>query len=449
MRLFRCYLLLSVLLQLGYAVRAELPPDQRQAIFRQVWGDVRHWYPSFGEKGVDWRQVRAEFAPRVGATTSDQQFYELMAEMLLRLRDGHTHVVSFPDTSPPRGMPAVQVAETAEGQLAIARVEPWGKAVREGVTAGMVITAVDGQPVASRLAGLMPRMIASTPHAARAMAIRHLLIGRRESPAQVTFADGTTRALTREAYSPWAPESQVSWRRLAGNLGYLRIPRWTNGLRIVEDTNRALEALKDTDGLIIDVRDNSGGNDFNACKVVARFITRMTPVATIVQRGSLGIVSATTPRLTRWMTPRGRWPYTRPVVLLTNPLVFSAGEFFTAAMKDTGRARTIGDTTAGSSGRPIWRRAGPLRYRISTWREYRLTGQLIEGHGIEPDLRVLPTVEDLRTGRDVVLERAMQEVRSAECGVRSGEPNHPTPTAPETGECSGGICPLPRGEKGY
>jgi hypothetical protein len=254
-------------------------------------------------------------------------------------------------------------------------------------------------------------MIASTPHAARAMAIRHLLIGRRESPAQVTFADGTTRALTREAYSPWAPESQVSWRRLAGNLGYLRIPRWTNGLRIVEDTNRALEALKDTDGLII--------------------------------------VSATTPRLTRWMTPRGRWPYTRPVVLLTNPLVFSAGEFFTAAMKDTGRARTIGDTTAGSSGRPIWRRAGPLRYRISTWREYRLTGQLIEGHGIEPDLRVLPTVEDLRTGRDVVLERAMQEVRSAECGVRSGEPNHPTPTAPETGECSGGICPLPRGEKGY
>ena len=40
----------------------------------------------------------------------------------------------------------------------------------------------------------------------------------------------------------------------------------------------------------------------------------------------------------------------------------------------------------------------------------RSNGKRIEGAGVEPDIWVLPTLEEIRAGRDPVLERAVQEL---------------------------------------
>ena len=76
--------------------------------------------------------------------------------------------------------------------------------------------------------------------------------------------------------------------------------------------------------------------------------------------------------------------------------------------KDTHRGVLIGETTCGSSGNPYREELGDgMRVRIGAMRYRFPDGRPFEGIGIEPDVAVAPTVTDLRSGRDVILERAL------------------------------------------
>lgn len=84
------------------------------------------------------------------------------------------------------------------------------------------------------------------------------------------------------------------------------------------------------------------------------------------------------------------------------------------AFHDRDRAGVVGDMTYGSSGRPFTIDLGDgIRAAVSTKREYFPDGSPFEGIGIAPDLRVVPTPEDRRTGRDPALARALELLRVA------------------------------------
>jgi len=114
------------------------------------------------------------------------------------------------------------------------------------------------------------------------------------------------------------------------------------------------------------------------------------------------------PRMGRSVGPRGLWQYTGPVVLLVDEFVVSSAEHFAAGMHDSGRATTIGHTTAGSSGNPVPLEVSGFKFQVSRWREYRADGSLIEGHGVPADVVIGPTVADLANGVDRVLAAAIE-----------------------------------------
>jgi|GEM_PF-3903867 C-terminal processing protease CtpA/Prc len=81
-------------------------------------------------------------------------------------------------------------------------------------------------------------------------------------------------------------------------------------------------------------------------------------------------------------------------------------------MHDSGRAITIGHTTAGSSGTPVRLEAAGFEFQVSRWREYRADGSLIEGHGVPADIVVRPTIAGIAGGVDTVLAVALDYLRS-------------------------------------
>jgi C-terminal processing protease CtpA/Prc len=247
-------------------------------------------------------------------------------------------------------------------------------------------------------------MPGSTERYERAYAIRLLLSGPFSEPVTVGFEGGKTLLLQREVFPVVYAERAVSWRLLPGGLGYIRIPSWDQSYHVARIVARALAALRHTRGLIIDQRENVGGDDSLASHVIGRLVTCDTDVTHVMQRFQMLGIMCSMPRVTREVIPECGWHYRNPVVVLTDTLDFSAGEFFVAALKYSGRATIIGETTAGSSGSPRTFHAGPITYRVSTWREYRLDGTLIEGHGVDPDITVAPKLDDLRKGLDTCLE---------------------------------------------
>jgi carboxyl-terminal processing protease len=95
------------------------------------------------------------------------------------------------------------------------------------------------------------------------------------------------------------------------------------------------------------------------------------------------------------------------LALLMDAGCFSSTEMFIAALADSGRARTVGQTSGGGSGNPVsFKLTGNGVAAFSTGDFVRMNGQRVEGKGIAPDIAVRRTLEDFREGRDPELQAA-------------------------------------------
>jgi carboxyl-terminal processing protease len=75
------------------------------------------------------------------------------------------------------------------------------------------------------------------------------------------------------------------------------------------------------------------------------------------------------------------------------------------------RAQLVGETTGGSSGQPLQLDVGQgMMVIIGAKRESFPDGSQFEGVGIQPDIEVRPSVNDLRSGKDTALEVALRRL---------------------------------------
>ncbi len=112
--------------------------------------------------------------------------------------------------------------------------------------------------------------------------------------------------------------------------------------------------------------------------------------------------------------PREGPHFTGPVAVLIGPATFSAAEDFLVAWKNSGRGKMIGEPSGGSTGQPLlFQLPGGGTARVCTKRDTFPDGTEWVGKGIQPDLLVRPTVADVRSGRDAVLARAVEFLKSA------------------------------------
>ena len=105
--------------------------------------------------------------------------------------------------------------------------------------------------------------------------------------------------------------------------------------------------------------------------------------------------------------------YAKPVVLLTNARTYSAAEDFVVGFVSMHRGKLVGETTGGSTGNPMLMKlpGGGMAF-ICTKDDSFPDGRVFEGAGIAPDIRVSPTIVDIRAGRDPVLTRAVALLRT-------------------------------------
>ena len=204
----------------------------------------------------------------------------------------------------------------------------------------------------------------------------------------------------------------VEYEVLPGNIGYIFLSDFHEDYLMKEFSN-VLAYVRNTRGLIIDIRQKRGGDLGNVIAVVSRFISEPMPSVDIYWLGEL----ASQPPI----QPSGPFTYTNPVVVLINGSTFSAGEICTEMLKQLPQVTVVGDTTGGgsvaSSGSiPEFMGdyrlpSGKLIY-IGTGDVRRYDGIPFEWLGIAPDIRVPQTAADIEAGRDKQLEFALNMLQS-------------------------------------
>jgi len=115
--------------------------------------------------------------------------------------------------------------------------------------------------------------------------------------------------------------------------------------------------------------------------------------------------------LSLWTEGLGAQPFHGKTILLVDEFTRSAAEMIAAFASKSKIAILVGAPTPGQVlGAANFKVGGDYRLRIPVTAWYMPDGELIEGKGVVPDYNVKPTLEDLRAGKDVQMERTVNEV---------------------------------------
>ncbi|MBR3067963.1 MAG: S41 family peptidase [Prevotella sp.] len=198
--------------------------------------------------------------------------------------------------------------------------------------------------------------------------------------------------------------SGLDYRILDDNIGYIRYESFSSPIG-EGNLDDVLMHMMLCQGIIIDIRNNGGGDLTNADKLAARFCQEKTLVGYVQHKTGPGHgeFSAMEPH---YLEPSGNLRWHKPVVVLTNRHVYSAANEFVMYMKALPQAKIVGDHTGGGAGMPFSSSLpNGWSVRFSAVPTYDAQRQSIE-FGIDPDYRVDITDADFARGRDTIIEFA-------------------------------------------
>lgn len=243
--------------------------------FDALWTVVDQHYCFFKEKGVDWDEVYSRYRPKVSNDMQGLQFFNLCAQMLDELRDGHVNLSSSFKTSYYR---------------------KWWSDYPQNYDARLV------------------------------------------EQYYLKFDYSTVGG--------------IDYAVLRDNVGYIRYSSFSYAIG-----EGALDGILSQfalcKGIIIDIRDNGGGDMTNVETLVARFIDSRILAGYICHKTGPGHDDFSEP-FAYYFDPaephRVRW--LKPVVVLTNRSTFSAANNFVSVMQYLPNVKIVGARTGGGSGMP-------------------------------------------------------------------------------------------------
>lgn len=400
--------------------------------FDNMFSRVRLEYAFNGIEGKqpDWDALYAEIAPRIREAERQQDsraFFQALQHFTLAFRDGHVSISSdrFHNLvwQPASGGYGLSIRELDNGQVIAAYVLSGGPADQAGIQTGAVITEVNDIPILEAISQVQP---ISAPHSTdftrRFEQARFLMRAAPGTTSAVTYINpgGSEQTVTLEAidevfsyvatsqyffYNPYAPP--VEYWFLQSGIGYVRINSNSDDLNLtVRLFERALRTFQEHDaaGLIIDLRQNSGGAPLG----LAGYLTdREIPL------GSLQYYNERTGKF----ESRGKESTVRPnqnqyrfdrLALLVDQTCFSACEIEAYAFSQVPGMHVIGHfPTAGVAAevaRGQYKLPEDITIRVPTGRFVLPDGSIfLEGAGVVPTLRVPVNAESVLAQNDFIL----------------------------------------------
>lgn len=180
------------------------------------------------------------------------------------------------------------------------------------------------------------------------------------------------------------------------NIGYIQISSFISN-STPNEFLEALENTRNTKGLILDLRGNTGGLLTNAVFIANLFIEKGKLVSIVGRNGYRYDV----------MAQDTNFQVEKPIILLVNGASASASEILSGAMKDYHKAKIIGTKTFGKGMvQKIIPMPNQTGLNLTIAKYLTPKGKDINKKGISPDLEVKFTMNDIKANKDVQLEKA-------------------------------------------
>ena len=387
-------------------------------IFDEVWRAFRDGYYLENMHGRDWKAVKDKYAELLPYVKTRLDLNYVIGEMIGELASGHAYVSPGDYPKPeriPMGLLGAKLSRTDgfyridhiyEG--AVYRAELRSPLTEPGmdIAEGDYITAIDGKSL---------RDVDN---------IYRLLVGKAGALVELTVNKSASEGGRKVVVRPIADEyplEHYEWvmknirtveEKSGGKVGYIYIPDM--GPEGLNEFARWYYPQLDKEALIIDDRENGGGN---ISPMVIERLLRKTYRMTMSRGSNL---NGTVPEGT----------HDGPKVLLINKYSASDGDLFPWSFKANGLGTVIGTRTWGG----IVGISGSLPYmdgtdvRVPFFTNYdAATGEwIVENHGVDPDILLDNDPIKEYAGEDEQLNKAI-EVALEQLKDRKSLPSTPAP----------------------
>ncbi len=452
---------LLALLCLAYsAAFAQMPntltPTEKVYGLSKFWQEVNYNFVYLNKIDRNqWDKDYQQLITEVQETENDYEYFRLLQKFCASLKDGHTNI--YPPSSVLRNL---QNASFGDFKFATTNID--NRAIithisaskKDQIPIGTEIIEVNGQDTQSYLdEKVLPYISSSTDYIRMDKAIRELFQAPIGTSYEILFKfpDGNTQkqnlTLAKTEEMEIYPEIQrpplFEFEWLDEGLAYVSLNGFSNP-QINELFTEKIEEIRTADRLIIDLRNNGGGQTTIGTNIL-QYLTFDDELYLSASESRLHI-----PSFKAW----GAWTTEKdtlegsaesiawnkqallsaqdnyfhefgsnqrlidlpkeermevPTVILIGNNTASAAEDFLIAADNQEHMTKIGEPTFGSTGQPL-RIVLPGRSsaRICTKKDTYPDGREFVGYGIQPDILVNKTVDDFINDRDPVLTKAIE-----------------------------------------
>lgn len=370
-------------------------PDSRAAhnrrVFDVAWDAVRRHYYDGAMNGVDWNAARDRHRTQAESAQDDAELYAAINDLLAELGDEHTYAATPEQVEEERRHQGVLVGLISspygeqESQRLVLDVIPGSSAAASGVQPGWVLLSVEGRP---------PSEILGPGRLRDGQVVHCEFLDTGNSVRLLALTAGTVSV-----------EPIRTLRVLDGGFVLIRFDRFT--FATARWVRAGLKAHRDAPGVIVDLRQNPGGEALALGRALGEFFPRSVPMGRFVRRSGVDENLRASPGLVGAR-------YGGPVAVLVSEASGSSSEIFAYAMQQQRRGTVFGTKTSGAV---LGADTGPLpgggELQVSVRNYLTADGTRLEGAGVTPDVEIEATVEDLRAGRDPVLQVAIEHLSRA------------------------------------
>jgi carboxyl-terminal processing protease len=345
---------LIILTSLTFIFAAVQGQTKYQKDFEQYWNTVNENFAYFDIQKTNWQKVKAIYQPVADTISSGNGFIQLLETVNNELYNGHISLnTNLPSSNRLIPTGADLWVTYTNKQFTVAAVRQGFNADQCGLKAGMKVVAYNGVPIDSAVKDFLPKSVQTYDERMFEFAGNMLLAGRHDVKREITvLLNGVEKAFYPDSLRNRTETNYtvlLEYKRLVGDIGLIKINNSLGNTDLIKAFDAALDSLRDTKAMIIDLRETpSGGNTAVARGIMSRFVEAELPY----QKHSIPAEEKQYGVKHTWIelvNPRTRI-YKKPMVIVVNRWTGSMGEGIAIGFDGMNRARIVGDKMAGLLG---------------------------------------------------------------------------------------------------
>lgn len=376
------------------------------AVFR-YWNMIEYFFPNRHLMDENWDSVLTEFIPRMTATKDQKEYTLTLLELIGKIQDTHANIWGYNsvlDAFFGENVAPVKI-KFVENKAIVVKLQDDFKDANLQV--GDVIVSVNGVKVEDWLNNNLKYFPASNyPTQLRDVARKILRTNDNSIRLTIENNSGVKEVVVSTIKYKYFKEEPISHKIINENIGYIYPGTLKKG-----EINEIMDKFLDKKGLIVDLR--CYPSDFiifslsnyllNEKKDFVKFTAGdiKTPGLFTFRGGEMQVGG------------KNKDAFKGKVIILVNEETQSQAEYSAMALRVAPNAKVLGSTTAGADGNVSGiTLPGNIFTYISGIGVLTPDGSETQRIGIVPDVKIEPTINGIRAGKDEVLEKAIELINN-------------------------------------